>query len=77
MYSFFFDSLMILLGHHCVAILLANMLIWPPFAQSMSTFSFCINPCMGPEKMQDIITPSTVFARDLGSSFALPNKVPP
>ena len=41
---------MIALGHHCVAILLANMLVWAPFAQSMSTFSFCINPCMGPEK---------------------------
>ena len=52
---------MIVLGHHCVAILLANMLIWAPFAQSMSTFSFCINPSMGPEKMQDIITPNTVL----------------
>ena len=35
---------MIILAHHCVAILLANILIWAPFAQSMSTFSFCINP---------------------------------
>ena len=35
---------MIILAHHYVAILLANILIWAPFAQSMSTFSFCINP---------------------------------
>ena len=38
------DSLMIKLGHR-VAILLAKMLIWAPFSQSMCTFSFCINPC--------------------------------
>ena len=34
---------MIILGHHCVAILLAKILIWAPFSQSMCTFSFCIN----------------------------------
>ena len=42
MYSL--DSLMMILGHHCVAILLVKMLIWTPFSQSMWTFSFCINP---------------------------------
>ena len=26
------------------SILLANMLIWVPFAESMSSLSFCINP---------------------------------
>ena len=26
------------------SILLANMLIWAPFAESLSIFSFCINP---------------------------------
>ena len=36
----------IILGHHCVAILLAKMLIWGPFWQSMCTFSSCINPCL-------------------------------
>ena len=39
------DSLMIILGHHCVAILVAKMLVWTYFSQSMSTFSICINPC--------------------------------
>ena len=39
------DSLMIILGHHCVAVLLAKMLIWAPFSQLMCTFSFCISPC--------------------------------
>ena len=42
----FLDFLMIILSHHCVAILLAKMLIWTPFSQSMCTFSFCINPCI-------------------------------
>ena len=37
---------MIILGHHCAAILLTKMLIWAPFSQSMCTFSFCINPCI-------------------------------
>ena len=37
---------MIILGHHCVAILLAKMLIWAPFSQLMCTFSFCISPCL-------------------------------
>ena len=32
------DSLMIVLGH-CVVLLLAKMLIWAPFSQSMCTFS--------------------------------------
>ena len=35
---------MVILGHHCVAILLAKMLSWAPFLQWMCTFSFCINP---------------------------------
>ena len=35
---------MLILGHHCVAILLAKMLIWTLFPQSMCTFSSCINP---------------------------------
>ena len=39
------DSLMIILGHHYVAILLEKMLIWAPFSQLMCTFSLCINPC--------------------------------
>ena len=30
------------LGHHYVTILLAKMLIWAPFSQSMCTFYFCI-----------------------------------
>ena len=34
---------MIILGHHCVAILLAKMPIWAPFSQSMCTSSFYIN----------------------------------
>ena len=38
------DSLFELLT--CVAILLVKMLIWPPFSQSVSTFSFYINPCL-------------------------------
>ena len=29
------DSLMIIVGHHCVAFLLVKMLIWVPFSQSM------------------------------------------
>ena len=35
---------MIILGYYYVAILFAKILIWPPFLQSMCTFSFCINP---------------------------------
>ena len=35
---------MIILSHHCVAILLAKMLIWGPFSPLTCTFSFCINP---------------------------------
>ena len=35
---------MIILGHCYVTILLAKILIWAPFLQSMCTFSFCINP---------------------------------
>ena len=35
---------MIILAHHHVAILLAKILIWAPFSQSMSAFPFCINP---------------------------------
>ena len=31
----------------CVTILLAKMLIWATFSQSMSTFAFRINPCKG------------------------------
>ena len=38
------DSLMIILGHPCVAILLEKMLMWAPFSQSMCSFSLCINP---------------------------------
>ena len=41
-----FDSLMIILGHNYVTILLAKMLIWALFLQSMCTFYFCINPCL-------------------------------
>ena len=37
---------MIILVHHYVTILLAKMLIWAPFLQSMCTFYFCINPCI-------------------------------
>ena len=37
------DFLMIILSHHCVRMLLARMLIWASFSQSMCTFSFCIN----------------------------------
>ena len=37
---------MIILGYYCVAILLAKMLTWATFSQSMCTFSFCINPHM-------------------------------
>ena len=47
MYGLFGSSMMIL-GHHVVAILLAKMLIWAPFSQSICTFSFCINPCIPP-----------------------------
>ena len=39
------DSLTVILRHHCVAILLAKMLIWASFSQSMCTFSFWINLC--------------------------------
>ena len=35
---------MIILGHHCLVSLLAKMLIWAHFLQSMCAFSFCINP---------------------------------
>ena len=35
---------MIILGHHYATILLAKMLIWAPFLQSMRTFYLCINP---------------------------------
>ena len=35
------DSLMIILGHHYVTILLATMLIWALFSQSMCAFYFC------------------------------------
>ena len=35
---------MIILEHHCVTVLLAKILIWAPFSQSMCAFSFCINP---------------------------------
>ena len=35
---------MIILVHHHVAILLAKILTWAPFSQSMCAFSFCINP---------------------------------
>ena len=28
------------IGHHCVAILLAEILLWAPFSQSICTFSF-------------------------------------
>ena len=34
--------LMIILGHHFVAILFAKILIWAPVSQSMCAFSFCI-----------------------------------
>ena len=54
---------MIILGHHCVAILLALMLIWAPFSQSMCTFSFCINLCQfsnaSPENSND---PETIYS---------------
>ena len=32
------DSLMIILGHHCVVIVLAKMLIWAPFSHSICIF---------------------------------------
>ena len=35
------DSLMTILGHHCVATLLVKMLIWAPFSQLMCTFTTC------------------------------------
>ena len=38
------DSLFGLLT--CVAFLLAKVLIWASFSQSMFTFSLCINPCI-------------------------------
>ena len=38
---------MIIMGHQCVAILLAKMLIWAPFSQSMCAFSLCINTWQG------------------------------
>ena len=37
---------MIMLGHHCVAILLAKMLIWAPFSQSMCTFFSVLTPAV-------------------------------
>ena len=42
---------MIILVHHFVEILLAKILIWAPFSQSMCAFSFCINPCKVFQKM--------------------------
>ena len=42
--KFFLDTLMIILGHHCVVIWLAKMLIWAFFSQSRCTFSFRNNP---------------------------------
>ena len=44
-YNVQFVLLSDILGHHYGEILLAKMLIWAPFSQSMYTFSFCINPC--------------------------------
>ena len=35
---------MIILNHHCVVILLAKILLWARFLQSMRIFSFYINP---------------------------------
>ena len=57
----FLDSLMITLGHHSVAALLDNllMLTWEPFVQSMSTFSFCINPWYYYKLLQLISTATT------------------
>ena len=37
---------LIILGPHCVAILVAKMLVWVPFSRSMSVLSFCINQTM-------------------------------
>ena len=45
MYSLFKDSSLIMLGHHCVAILSAKMLIWAPFSHLLRASSFYINPC--------------------------------
>ena len=42
MYSL--DSLVMKIGHHCVAILLAKILIWATFSQLMYKFSFCLTP---------------------------------
>ena len=46
MYIVCLDSLITILGHHYATILLAKMLIWAPFSQSMCAFYFCINPCL-------------------------------
>ena len=49
---------MIMLGHHCVAILLVKMLIWVPFLQSMCTFISVLTPaniCISTYNKYDII----------------------
>ena len=48
---------MIILGYHCVAILLAKMLIWAHFSHSMCTFSVLTPACsshLGNETLHDI-----------------------
>ena len=50
------DSLTVILSHYCNPILLAKMLIWAPFSQSMCTFSFWINPCRVPLQTLTLLT---------------------
>ena len=42
---------MIKLGPHCVAILLAKMLIWAPFSQLMRNFFSVLTPAYGFNKV--------------------------
>ena len=56
---------LIMLGHCCVTILLAKMLIWESFSQSMCTFSFCINTWMILKNcLHNSVTITKCLARD-------------
>ena len=56
---------MIILVHHYVTILLAKMLIWAPFLQSMCTFYFCINPVYSRNRLTNFSEYPEVFSRNL------------
>ena len=66
------EFVMIILGHLCVAIFLAAMLIWAPFLPWISTFSFYINPCLCTKIIHQILYVNFVLATHASNVVSMP-----